>query len=299
MQLNWKNTALKKQLAFKQSLGLKASGTFGGNSYEHILSDTDALAGTNFYCYPNTIEWEALQAWAKKDKGKSVNFKGIGLKNLLRSEHIPYNFFYPLEKLRQENDQQLLRFLEQLLGNHIQIDKVIRIKIEFAWDKPKNKPLNDLTSFDAYIEAQSGAQKIGLGIEVKYTEKSYPWGKTEKKLMDKDSSIYNQLTISSGYYKENAKSSLAIVKLKQLWRNHLLGLKLLELKKLGQFYSLHLYPKGNSYQQKVCEEYLNCLKEEHKQSFVPITFEWFTEVAEQLFTDAEQQNWIHYLKTRY
>jgi len=296
MKIVWKEIAKKKQIAFKQGLGLTSSGTFAGKPYEHILSDTDALEGANFYCYKKPREWAALQAWAND---KAVNFKGIGLKNLLRSEHIPFNFFYPLEKLRQENNPMLLRFLEQILSNRFQIDKVNRIKIEFACDKPYNKPLNDLTSFDAYIEVLSGNKKIGLGIEVKYTEKSYPWGDEEKKQMFIDSSLYNQLKMSSGYYKENAKSSLATIKLKQPWRNHLLGLKLLELNKLDQFYSLHLFPEGNTYQQKVCDKYINCLKEDYKHSFVPVTFEHFIAVAEQYFKEDENKKWLTYLKERY
>lgn len=299
MKTSWKEIAKQKQLNFKHSLGLTTSGTFGGETFEHILSDANALAGANFYCYKKPTEWAALQAWAKTDKGKAVNFRGIGLKNLLRSEHLPFNFFYPLEKLRQENNPMLLRFLEQILGNRFQIDKVNRIKIEFASDLSTKELLNDHTSFDVYIEVMSGDKKIGLGIEVKYTEKSYTWGAEERKQMSKDSSNYNQLTIRSGYYKENAKSSLATIKLKQPWRNHLLGLKLLELKELDQFYSLHLFPEGNTYQQKVCDKYINCLKEDYKHSFVPVTFEHFIAVAEQYFKEDENEKWLTYLKSRY
>lgn len=297
----WKRTALEKQLNLKKSLGLTASGTFGKKKkgYPQILCDQDAMAGANFYCYKKPREWAALQTWANEDKGKKVNFQGIGLKNLLRSEHIPFNLFYPLEKLRQENNPLLIRFLERLLGNRFQIDKVNRIKIEFASDLPTKELLNDHTCFDVYIEVMSGDKKIGLGIEVKYTEKSYPYGDTEKKEMDRDSSVYNQLTISSGYFKGNAKLSLNTVKLKQPWRNHLLGLKLLELKELDQFYSLHLFPEGNTYQQKVCDEYINCLKEDYKHSFVPVTFEYFIAVAEQYFKEDENEKWLTYLKSRY
>ena len=101
--MTWKEKALKKQLEFKEGLGLTRSGTFAKNEYNHILHTNDANNGANFYCYNNPSEWQELQEWANKDKGKKVVFTGLGLANMLRGEHIPFNLFYPLEKLRNNN----------------------------------------------------------------------------------------------------------------------------------------------------------------------------------------------------
>ena len=111
-----KNKALTKQLYFKKSLGLTASGKHGKVFYEHILSDEDASNGANFYCYNNAVEWENLQNWTNNDRGK-VNFCSNGLKNMLRSEHIVYNIFYPLEKLRKNNPELLCNLIGEFLND--------------------------------------------------------------------------------------------------------------------------------------------------------------------------------------
>ena len=297
---DWKNIALQKQLQYKNYLGLTESGTHGDKKYPHILSDQDASDGYNFYCYANKEEWEHLQLWADQDRGKSVNFKGEGLKNLLRSEHIPYNLFYPLEKLRTKQPKKLEQFLERLLNNHIDVNQVTKIKIEFASDLHKSQVLDDHTSFDAYIEYISDNNKCGLGIEVKYTEKSYPYGVTEKKRMfDEDQSLYRELTKRCGICKDNAYLKLREKKLKQAWRNHLLGLRLVELGELDQYHSIHIYPEGNTYQEEVCIAYQECLKEEHKDSFIPITFENFVDIAAGIFNGSEHVEWLEYLRLRY
>lgn len=299
MEKNWKNQALEIQLKFKkETLKLTTSGTFGkqNKEYENILSDTDAKNGANFYCHNNSEEWQLLKDWAKLDNGKRVDFTGAGLKNMLRSEHIPYNMFFPLEKIRTSEPEALNSFIEKLLDNTIKVDKVSRIKIEFASDLDKSKLLDDNTSFDAYIEYLDGDKKCGLGIELKYTEKSYPYGNTEQKRMWDANSEYNKLSVRSGYYKSNKIEKLRDNTLKQLWRNHLLGIKLVDVNELNQFHSVHIYPEGNIYQKDACDMYIDCLNDEKKQSFVPVTFEKFTSVAKDAFGN---QSWIEYLEDRY
>lgn len=297
--MEWKKKALEKQLSFKKSRNLNSSGTHGGKHYEHILSDNDALNGANFYCYRDEIELKNLQEWAFKSKGKKVKFDGGGLKNLLRSEHIPYNIFYPLEKLRIETPDLLNRFLESLFDGKIKVDKVVRIKVEFASDADKKQLLNDNTSFDTYFEYMDGNDLCGIGIEVKYTEKSYPYGKTEKQMMFDQSSPYNSLTKKCGYYIDKATVKLAEKNLKQPWRNHLLGIKLVENGLLKKFHSVLLYPEGNDYQFNVINAYTECLTEMHKDSFKGLTFETFINKAEAILKSPESTKWLSYLKDRY
>ncbi len=301
----WKTTAKEKQLQFKNCLNLTESGTFKNIPYQHILSDKDAGLGANFYCYNNAAEWQELQSWADEEKGKKIEFLGTGLKNMLRSEHIPYNLFFPLEKLRKSDPKLLSTFLEQLFDNNISIDEVLQIKIEFASNIDKSHLLDDLTSFDAYIEYKNGENLGGLGIEVKYTEQSYAYGKTEyKRMAGLQKGEYLPLTARCEYYKPNTVEKLVSKKLKQAWRNHLLGIKLVETDKceLQQFHSVHLYPEGNTYQTEVCDQYATCLSDDYKNTFMPITFEKFIEVAESVLGTnkyIKSIDWIAYLKNRY
>ena len=163
-----KSAALIMQLAFKRSLGLSESSLHSGKAYEVILADYDASLGAAFYCYKKVKEWEGLQKWANEDKGKKVNFLGNGLKNLYRSEHIPFNVFYPLAKLKDQNDYKLNNLVELICG--VKPDKVTHIKVEYSGDKKREEYLGDRSSFDAYIQFESENKTIGLGFEVKSTE---------------------------------------------------------------------------------------------------------------------------------
>lgn len=299
--MNWKQQALIYQISFKESLGLTKSGSFRDKPYPQILSNNDAKKGANFYTYPNEEAFKELKTWANKAHGKAVNFCGTGLMNMLRSEHIPYNLFHPIAKQNDDNPELVSAFFQEIFG--VQIDSITQIRIEYSSHIHHKELLNDNTSFDAYIEAKYKGKTIGFGIEVKYTEKSYPYGKTERKQMfDKPDSEYNQLTKRSGIYKAETIEKLKSRKLKQFWRNHLLGIKLVELNKqsgLDEFYSVHLYPIGNTYQHQAAQEYHKCIKPKYQNRFIPVTIEKFIEVATSHLTHKDGQKWLQYLRDRY
>lgn len=302
MASNWKDIAKDKQIAFKKSLGYTKSGTYGkkNKEYENFLHSSDAQNGGNFYCHNNPKEWQALREWAKEDKGERVNFVSSDMVNLVDSKHIPYNFIFPLEKLRQEHPDLVNTFLETLLSNKIQVDKVNRIKIDFASDMKKHELLDDNTHFDAYIEYESGESKCALGIGFKYAEKSYPYDKREKaRMFDQEDSIYHVLTRDSYFFVSEKVNELRTDQLKQLWRSHLLGLKLAANKQLNDFRSVHIYPEANTYQAEASEKYNRCLRESKRDYFFPITFEKFVITAENVFASLEGQEWIAYLRNRY
>ena len=266
-----KKIALEKQLRFKKSIGLTDSGEHGGKFYEHIISHKDALLGANFYCYKNIGEWGHLQKWAKQDRNK-VDFAGNGLKNMLRSEHIAYNIFYPLELLRKNNPDLLCKLLCEILK--CKVDNIKEIRIEYAGNVHKSLLLNDNTSFDAYIGFQSNGASCGAGFEVKYTEGSYPYGKTEKENLNNPTSLYWNTARASNIFLLNQKNS--------------------EL--LTRFYSVHLYPELNSYQHNVALTYIKTIKNEHKSSFVPLSFETLIAAAKKVRIN---ESWVSYFENRY
>jgi hypothetical protein len=216
---------------------------------------------------------------------------------MLRSEHIAYNIFFPLEKFRQKNDPRLIELVGLWLNNTTSIKSIDEIKIEYA----PIKALDDNTSFDAYIEYTTTSDKKGaIGIEVKYTEGSYKYGDTERAEMFHESgeSKYLTPTKKCGFFKEGAHLILREKKLKQPWRNHLLGIVLLDGKNkmYDEFYSLHLYPSVNTYQEDVCEKYMNELNEDYKKFFVPLSFERMISTCNQVGIEDE---WVTYFRNRY
>ena len=171
------------------------------------------------------------------------------------------------------------------------------IKIEHA----PMKALNDNTSFDAYIEYTTKFnKKVAIGIEVKYTERSYKYGDTEHDSMfdETGESKYLTPTKNCPFYVAGASLRLREKKLKQPWRNHLLGIVLSigEKKIYDEFYSMHLYPSINTYQEDVCVNYMHELTEEGKKYFIPLTYE-------KMISDCDKANidedWVKYFKERY
>lgn len=302
MNASWKEIALEKQLKFKtQVLKLTESGTLGkkNKSLAQILHDTDAQKGANFYCHDNPEAWQALRKWSREDKGERLNFLDTDYKNMVSSKAIAFNLFYPLVELKDQAPELLNSFLEALFDKQISVDKVLRIKIDFASALKPSALLDDQTTFDIYVEYLDEDRKCGLGVVLKYAEKASPYTKVEKKKMWDHTSIYNQLSKDSQYYNFRKLNELRGDQIKTLWLNHLLGLKLVSLDELDNFYSVLMYPEGNTFQEKAAKDYKQCIIDEEKESFMPITFEKFITVADELLISPEQKEWIAYLKERY
>ena len=179
------------------------------DTYGNYLTKEDGEKGKNFY--------DGFEIFAAVKKYRKYN-KPL-YSNLLRSEHIPFNIFIPLDKDKNYCKNVIADILK---SNIISIDK---IEIEYA-PKPKEKYLNDGTSFDAYIEYTNfDGTKGMIGIEVKYTEREYKLqanSKQEKDINDKNS-LYFSVTNNCGLYKANAIEVLPTDNFRQVWRNHILG----------------------------------------------------------------------------
>ena len=156
--------------------------------YGSYLLWEDAVLGKNFYTpywpkikhaienrYPNSKQYELTPIYA----------------NMLRSEHIPFNFFVPM----MDDFDAAAKVFDELIEENA-IAKIIDIKIEYAPEK--QYALNDGTSFDTFVLYQHIDGSIGgIGIEIKYTEAGYQLkrGSKEEKdiLQGKTSNILTSL----------------------------------------------------------------------------------------------------------
>lgn len=256
------------------------------DTYGNYLTKEDGEKGKNFY--DGYGVFDAVKKYRKYNKPL--------YSNLLRSEHIPFNIFIPLDKDRNYCKNV---FSDILNLNIISIDK---IEIEHA-PKPKEKYLNDGTSFDAYIEYTNyDGTKGMIGIEVKYTEKEYKLqanSKQEKDINDKNS-LYFSVTNSCGLYKANAIEVLPTDKFRQVWRNHILGESILlaDSNKFQHFTSLTLFPSDNSHFIKTSKEYIDLLTK-NDNKFIALTYEDFFALLSKHCPDSNYKNWLDYLTTRY
>lgn len=218
--------------------------------------------------------------------------------NMLRSEHIPYNIFTPMEK---DLGAATVLFNEVIGGG---ISCINNIHIEFAGQSPdRSEYLNDGTSFDTFIEyTTTDGDKGGIGIEVKYTENGYRIGEKEKEDIEKPNGTYRQVSEESNYFISSldTKSLIKANHLRQIWRNHILGYSMLKKGEIKRFHYIHLYPQGNKhFHQRAIPEYKHLLTEEGMNSFIDLTYETLFNLIEKHFKQDKQKEWLKYLRERY
>lgn len=296
----WQAKARKHQSDFRE-LEMKVPAvpnTSRSGCYGNVISAKDGASGINFYpTFRNEIEDDL--------NGKT----GAVLTNVLRSEHIPYNIFFPM---RHDLQRAALLFRTLTGKDVVKIENII---IEYA-PSPKDEYLDDLTSFDTYVDYKdSTGARCGIGIEVKCTEQGYQIGKGEAyKIHDKNSSYYRvtresecfdyggaaeEVFIESNFGKHDRGNDL-----RQLWRNHILGLSMLQHKDgIKDFLSVHLYPSFNEHfnpeTSTVLADYTSLLNDKGRRSFLPLTYEYLFDAMTKCGMDLLDEGWIPYLKRRY
>ena len=162
----FKEKARAHQFAFKENV---LNDFYDEKNPQVYLSPNSAKQGLIFCdVYRNLIR--------NKTKSKSFNDSAL-FSNMLRSEHIPYNIFTPME----ENLDSAVSLFNKIIGGSI--DEITSIEIEYpGYSKEKNEYLKDGTSFDTFVKYKAcDGSYGGIGIEVKYTEKSYRIGDIEKR----------------------------------------------------------------------------------------------------------------------
>lgn len=251
------------------------------DEHENRLMDAEAMAFLNYYDDLNVRT--VLRA-------RYPFFSKVRDANMLRSEHIPFNLFALLSK-----DGCLAKeIIRNAFG--IEVYEVVDIQFEFAPD-PKALYLNDGTAFDTFIRIQDQYGKIvGIGIEVKYTEKGYPIGKTEKANVDNSHSKYWEVTRNSKAFLDHACTDLSCDELRQIWRNHILGLSMCQRGEIDDFYSITLYPAGNHHFDKVIPRYQSLLTESSRDKVLGCTYETF---IQSINGNDEVLRWRQYLVSRY
>jgi hypothetical protein len=249
--------------------------------YGNRLTDPDAQALLNYYDKLN-CRIALRNRYPKYSKTRDAD--------MLRSEHIPFNLFAPFDIHRQP----AVEIVSKSFG--IDCAAVDVVEIEYA-PQPKETYLNDATSFDAYLQVTTPNQKkCGIGIEVKYTEKDYRIGKTEAANVNNHQSLYWQTARRSDCFIDPDNDILGSDPLRQIWRNHLLGLSMIEHGDVDEFYSITLFPSGNGHFHEVLPQYISLLKETAKPFVFGCTFEKYISMVG---GTTEFDAWKAWLERRY
>ena len=218
--------------------------------------------------------------------------------NMLRSEHIPYNLFTPLETM----PEIAVDLFSKMIGVPIkQIETPLIIEYPGL---PKNMPyLNDRTSFDAFVSyITPDGKNGGIGIEVKYTENEYPLGKKEGEDIKSKNPLYREMTQESGYYTPglDIKMFLTAHHLRQIWRNHILGYSMKHKGDVDIIHHVHIYPEHNEhFHNYALPEYRSLLTEAGNESFKTITYENYFDMLDCNRGNAKISDWVKYLRKRY
>ncbi len=210
--------------------------------------------------------------------------------DMLRSEHIPFNLFSPLIG----RPDLVNGLLYRVLG--VELFPPYQIELEWA-PKPAEKYLGDRTSFDTYINGiDDQGRVVGVGIEVKYTEQGYRLGPSEALRVENLESTYWTTTRKSGVFTNSGCKLLATDDLRQIWRNHLLGLKMRAVGDLDRFISVTIFPSGNEHMSHALSRYRALLTDEGKSDLQSCTFERYIDFLEE---GPEVEQWKAFLQDRY
>ena len=280
----------------------------------HQVNYREKNIGTDYNTYVTWLTDEAGQ------KGKNF-FDGFGVfeavqqrypkfyvdlySDTLRSEHIPFNLFVPFRQdltFCKNVFNEILGGCIKSIDKHSILDRGENIKIEFA-PSPKEKYLNDRTSFDTYIEyTHQDNSKGTVGIEVKYTEKEYKLeaGSTQEKTINDKSSKYFSVSKDCGLYEESSMDLMLTDIYRQIWRNQLLAesIRLVDSDKFKHSSSLTFYPEGNGHFIETSEKYIAMLLDKNNK-FVPVTYEKFLKACNMHCPNNDFKKWIDYLTDRY
>ena len=257
-----------------------------------VLTNGDAARLMNFI--PEYHE-EIRKALIERRGRIPTNDFGL-MNNMLRSEHVPWNIFVPMMTDLTAAANSFVEILP-----HRDIKTIRKWIIEYA-----PNTINDRSAFDVYIEYETSTRKIGaIGIEVKYTEEGYPVGNKEFEMMQNPSSAYSVTTRNSKCFIDNDPLQFNNPDFIQLWRNHILGLAMIQQGKADYFDSLTLYPEGNIHFNSsdsyigVVEAYTRLLTAKGKDTFHVITYEDFFCLLRKHYPSDRNLSWLNYLETRY
>ena len=216
--------------------------------------------------------------------------------NMLRSEHVSYNIFVPM----MTDLVTASRCFSEILP-HRDIKTIRKWLIEYS-----PNTINDKTAFDVYVEYETSKGEKGvIGIEVKYTEEGYSVGNKEFLMIQDSQSAYSVTTRNSGCFINNDPMQFNNPDFIQLWRNHILGLAMLQQGRADYFDSLTLYPSGNHHfhssgsHMGTIAAYEELLTDKGKNTFHGITYECFFNILREHYKSTRNISWLDYLDTRY
>lgn len=210
--------------------------------------------------------------------------------NLLSSQPLCFNLFGEMHF-----DLDLAsRFFSSLFPS--KVNSVTAVFFEHSPGRGKEEFTGDWSAFDVFIEYEDRKGKPGfIGIEVKYAESLKDDKKKAAKIYGRHKHIYSGISNRSGIFHQSSMAQLKEVPLQQIWRDHLLSLRMREKGRDGFF--VYLFPSLNKECQEAVERYKKLLISENREKtgFYPIHLEIFIKTLRKL----KRTDWTLELQERY
>lgn len=175
-----------------------------------------------------------IKALVNKEKDAKIE-KNRLFTNLLSSQPLAFNLFGELAY----DTKLATRFFHDIFPDRVL--EVEEILFEHSSGRGNCEFTCDHSAFDVFIKYKTLTCTKGfIGIEVKYSEN----------LKDNPSSHktrYDELSVESGLFKPGSLDILRRRPIQQIWRDHLLSIAHLKLKKEGfdEGFFIYLFPKKN------------------------------------------------------
>lgn len=258
---------------------------FSKIKYGNILVN-GKTTGTNFLS-PEIFQYAQFRTQFLKN-GETIKDYRL-YNNMLSSQPMCFNLFYPLKKLFERDYKRACKVFRNCFPS-LNINKVLAVEIEYL-PYPITEYLNDRTAFDAMLlyVSDSGERNI-LAIETKYVEKlgTNPSSDLSKQIdLVKNSTMFNEdgkKEVSKGFG--------------QLGRNFLLAEKFRMENRLDKAYAVVIAPEENgSSQMEITDFHGNMNPEFHDRLFF-ISLQDFIKRINNKPTQAIK-NWIELFEKRY
>ncbi|MBM6735603.1 hypothetical protein H7U35_10285 [Mediterranea massiliensis] len=238
--------------------------------YGNMISGGE-VSGKNFLM-KETFEY-AKERVEKKKKEKTVEtIDGFRLfNNLLSSQPMAFNMFYPLMSLLKQDPAKVTLAVRSVFKN-LPVFEVTEIGLEFI-PTPIENYTNDKSTMDAYIKFvdNKGGKHI-IAIETKYTD---VLGVNEASRCEEQ----KQMLVDTGLFSEDFEELLmgGKVKLTQIYRNLLLTERYRMVEGLKDSYSVMLSPKEHPSTQEEISSVTEYLKPEYAYKLSAVSLEDFVD----------------------
>lgn len=238
--------------------------------YGNMISGGE-VSGKNFLM-KETFEY-AKERVEKKKKEKTVEtIDGFRLfNNLLSSQPMAFNMFYPLMSLLKQDPAKVTLAVRSVFKN-LPVFEVTEIGLEFI-PTPIENYTNDKSAMDAHIRFvdNKGGKHI-IAIETKYTD---VLGVNEASRCEEQ----KQMLVDTGLFSEDFEELLmgGKVKLTQIYRNLLLTERYRMVEGLKDSYSVMLSPKEHPSTQEEISSVTEYLKPEYAYKLSAVSLEDFVD----------------------